>query len=231
MNGIADWLGQLNFDKIAELLIVVASALLCLTVHEVSHGYAAYRLGDPTAKRAGRLSLNPIRHIDPVGLLCMAVAHFGWAKPVPINPTYFKHFRRDTAITALAGPLSNVLLAFVLMPIYAALYWLWVYVGRPEWLFYFVEFFWYGAVLSAGLAVFNIIPLPPLDGSKVLFSLLPESKYQTLLRYERYGMIVLAVLLVTGLLDKPLALLQQGAVDILYKLCLWPIDLLNSLVF
>lgn len=104
MSAFQNWLNQLNFEKLLELLITIAAALVCITLHEVSHGYAAYRLGDPTAKNAGRLTLNPIRHIDPVGLLVMAVARFGWARAVPINPGNFKHFRRDTAITGAGWP-------------------------------------------------------------------------------------------------------------------------------
>lgn len=115
MNGFSAWLEQLQYERLLDLVVTVAAALLCITIHETCHGWAAYRLGDPTAKQAGRLTLNPLRHIDLLGLVCMAVAHFGWAKPVPINPGNFRHFRRDTAITALAGPLSNLVLAVLLI--------------------------------------------------------------------------------------------------------------------
>ena len=229
MSGFQSWLQQLEYGKALELLIVVVSALLCTTIHEVSHGYAAYRLGDPTAKRAGRLSLNPLRHIDLLGLLCMALVHFGWAKPVPINPGYFKHFRRDTAVVSLAGPLSNFILAFVAMTLYTASWWLWRYLGTPEWAWYLALFFWYTAILSCTLGLFNLIPVPPLDGSKILFSLLPEEKYRWLLRYERYGFLLMAVLLVTNILDKPMAFLQDKMLDVLFWACSWPIDLLNHL--
>ena len=111
MDGIAAWAAQLQFGRLTELLITAAAALLCITVHESCHGLSAWILGDPTARRQGRISLNPLKHIDPAGLFMMVVAKFGWAKPVPINPGYFKNPRLGMAITALAGPLSNVLLS------------------------------------------------------------------------------------------------------------------------
>ena len=119
MGSFQSWLDQLNYEKLLELAITLVAAMVCIIPHEVSHGYAAYRLGDPTAKNAGRLTMNPLRHIDPVGLLVMAVAHFGWAKPVPIQPGNFKHIRRDTAITALAGPVANVAITMLALMLYS----------------------------------------------------------------------------------------------------------------
>ena len=113
MGSFQSWLNQLNYEKLLELAITLVAAMVCIIPHEVSHGYAAYRLGDPTAKHAGRLTMNPLRHIDPVGLLVMAVAHFGWAKPVPVDPRYFKKPKQGMALTALAGPVSNLLLALL----------------------------------------------------------------------------------------------------------------------
>lgn len=182
-----------------------ATALICLTVHEVSHGLAAYRLGDPTAKSMGRLSLNPIRHIDPLGLVLMITAHVGWAKPVPIDPRYFQHPKRDMALTALAGPASNFLLAWVFMLIYRVLFD--VLPFTSDFQVYLLVFFLYGALLSTGLGVFNLFPIPPLDGSKILFSLFPDKVYATVLRYERYGMIAMLALVWTGVLDRPLSFL------------------------
>ena len=121
MGSFQSWLDQLNYEKLLELAITLVAAMVCIIPHEVSHGYAAYRLGDPTAKNAGRLTMNPLRHIDPVGLLVMAVAHFGWAKPVPIQPGYFKHIRRDTAITALAGPVANVAITMLALMLYSVI--------------------------------------------------------------------------------------------------------------
>ncbi len=229
MNALHDWLSQLQYEKLLDVLIVVAASLLCITVHETCHGYVAYRLGDPTAKNAGRLTLNPLKHIDLVGLLMMAVAHFGWAKAVPVNPGYFKHYKRDMAITAAAGPVSNVVLAALALFLYSIAYWGYWTLNQPEWMSYVLYFLQYVAVLSAGLAVFNLFPIPPLDGSKILFAFLPSRAYQWVLRYERFGFVLLLVAVWTGLLDTPLYFLRNGLLDGLERICYWPFDVLNTL--
>ena len=209
MNGFTAWLSQLRLDTLWQTALIIAASLLCITFHEVSHGYVAWRLGDPTAKRAGRLSLNPLRHIDLTGLLMMAIFRFGWAKPVPIDPRYFKNRKAGMALTALAGPLSNVLLsllALIVMEILGVLY-----AKHPGSVLYILWlFFLYLSSMSAGLAVFNIFPIPPLDGSKVVFSFLPDRLYWKLMRYERYGMLLLAALLFFGVIDTPLGVLRDG---------------------
>lgn len=219
-----NWLMQLNMDFLLEYVISAAAGLICITVHEVSHGYAAYLLGDPTAKRAGRLSLNPLRHIDIVGLLCVALVHFGWAKAVPINPRNFRHLRRDTALTAIAGPLANVLLLVLSLILYgaAATY----MTPGPEWLYWVLHFASDMILINASLAVFNLIPFPPLDGSKILLALLPQSAYRFVLRYERYGFVVLAVVLYTGVLSGPLHTLSSGLIDLLWPIARWTYELL-----
>ena len=209
MSNFLSWLQQLRFNAIWELLIVLAASLLCITVHESCHGLAAYWLGDDTAKRAGRVSLNPFRHIDILGLLMMALFHFGWAKPVPVDMRRFRNRRAGMALTALAGPVSNVLLAFLALLCLA----LCTRLPQTEVMDYVRYFFQYIAILSAGLAVFNIFPIPPLDGSKVLFSLLPDRAYAWLMRYERYGMILLMVLLYADVLDTPLLYLRSGLLN------------------
>src|SRR5699024_7518958 len=123
MHGFTQWLGQLRLDWIWNTVILVASSLLCITVHETCHGYAAYFLGDPTAKRMGRLSFNPLHHIDLVGLVMMALVRFGWAKPVPIDPRNFRHPKSGMALTALAGPVSNVVLAFLALLLQPVVLW------------------------------------------------------------------------------------------------------------
>ncbi len=182
----------LDLGSLRDMGIRLVSVLLCLTIHEASHGLAAYALGDPTAKRQHRLSLNPIRHIDWFGFAMLAVAGFGWAKPVPVNPGYFKKPKMGMAITALAGPLSNLLLSILLLFLLKILY----YGDLLSQLS--LDFLVRASLLSIGLCVFNLIPIPPLDGSKVLFSVLPDRPYQLLMQYERYGMIVLLVLVMTG---------------------------------
>lgn len=184
---------QLDLTALLDMVQRVLAVLLCLTVHETCHGLAALALGDPTAKRMRRLSFNPIHHIDWLGLLSMFLCGFGWAKAVPVDMRYFKNPRAGMALTALAGPASNFLLSLLALFL-ASL------IGRLPgaalsgflvWLFNFlVE----TAILSIGLGLFNLVPIPPLDGSKVLFSLLPERAYYTLMRYERFGLLIMMVI-------------------------------------
>ncbi len=182
---------QFNWDGLLNLLGRVAGVFLCLTVHETCHGLAACALGDPTAKRMQRLSLNPLHHIDWLGLASMVICGFGWAKPVPVDMRYFKNPRLGMAFTALAGPVSNFLLALLLLFAASLLSALAPVNAVVAGLFSFCAS---TAVLSIGLGLFNLVPIPPLDGSKVLFSILPEKAYYTLMRYERYGMAVLLLL-------------------------------------
>ena len=168
-----------QWEGLVRLLIQVAAVLLCLTVHETCHGLAALALGDPTAKRMHRLSFNPLHHIDWLGLLAMFLCGFGWAKPVPVDMRYFKNPKAGMALTALAGPASNFLLALLAMGGMRLVSALAPVNGVVIWFFYFLMNL---AILSIGLGLFNLIPIPPLDGSKVLFSLLPEKAYYTLMR-------------------------------------------------
>ena len=175
----------------------MVSVLVCLTVHETCHGFAAYLLGDPTAKRMKRLSLNPLHHIDWLGLAAMMLCGFGWAKPVPVDMRYFKNPRLGMAVTALAGPVSNFLLALLLIFVASLVPEVVVAGILPDSSFSLgiFEFLLSTAILSIGLGLFNLIPIPPLDGSKVLFSFLPEKAYLLLMRYERFGMILLMAII------------------------------------
>ena len=181
---------SIDWSMLSDLLARVLAVLLCLTVHETAHGLAAFAMGDPTAKKLQRLSLNPLHHIDWLGLMCMLIAGFGWAKPVPVDMRYFKHPKRGMALSALAGPMSNFLFALLcLIPVRfmegmaASAVTLWVF-----------DFLLTLTVMNLGLGLFNLLPIPPLDGSKVLFALLPDRAYYQLMRYERYGMILLLLL-------------------------------------
>ena len=220
---------------IQELLVRIPVLLLVLTVHEVAHGYVAMRLGDPTARNFGRLSLNPLKHIDPIGALCMFFFRFGWAKPVPINTRYFKNPRRDMAISAAAGPVSNLLMAFVgVIVFYFSAY----FIGfRGEgisfvlrysfieqvlpsvefddrfqfvWLF-FVQTF---VFMNLSFGFFNLIPVPPLDGSRIFLQFLPPKYYFGIMKYEQYIMLGLFVLLYTGIVSLPLNKLIIGTLSL-----------------
>ncbi len=201
MDRIISWL--------LDFLITLPVILISLSVHELMHGYAAYRLGDPTAKFTGRLSLNPLRHIDPIGFLALVLFHFGWAKPVPINSRYFKNVKRDIAITSLAGPCSNFILAFLSAFLYAFL----LKIGISSNLLLGSEMTPFGVltmmaqymvVINLGLGVFNLIPLPPLDGSKVLYAFLPYRIIYKIQPYERYIQLFLLVFLWFGALSAPI---------------------------
>lgn len=228
MDGIASWLAQLQWDKALDLLITASAAVLCITFHETCHGLAALALGDPTAKMRGRLSLNPLKHVDLAGLLMLMIAKVGWAKPVPVDARRFKNPRVGMAIVAIAGPLSNVLLSAVAAAGYTASMFYAIYLDQA-WLNWLGDFFYYVFFISAGLAVFNLLPVPPLDGSKVVFSFLPKELYWKLMRYERYGMLLLMGLLLTGTLDVPLNFLREGLTGALVPICDWTYDLLFAL--
>ena len=189
----------LDFSSMGDAALRVAAIFLCLTIHESCHGLAALALGDPTAKSMHRLSLNPLRHIDLLGLVMMFVAGFGWAKPVPVDPRYFKKPKQGMAVTALAGPVSNFILALLAMGVSKVIYLYAPY--NAVWDTLFVFCLYTLAPLSIGLGLFNLIPIPPLDGSKILGAFLSDRAYFTLMRYERYGMLVLLALSFLGVGD------------------------------
>ncbi len=177
-------MGLLN-DLLFELLDIVITipiVLFALTFHEFSHGFIAYKLGDPTAKYMGRLTLNPLKHLDPIGTLCMILCRFGWAKPVPVDMRQFKNPKRDMAFCAIAGPLSNLLLGFLGTLIYCLLAFIFPNILNNYYLTYFLSSF---AILNIYLAIFNLIPLPPFDGSRILTAFLPDKYYIRLMQNER----------------------------------------------
>ncbi len=191
---------RLSNLNIISLLLRAIAVLLAISVHEMSHGLGAYFLGDKTAKAMGRLSLNPLRHLDPVGSLCLLVFGFGWAKPVVVNPNYFKKPKRDMALTALSGPLSNFIMALIGFVVFklltlTSLFYMGNFVGR-----YVVEFLSNLIWLNIGLGVFNLLPIPPLDGSKIFLPLLPSRLYYDIMRYEHLGWIVLMIALALDVL-------------------------------
>lgn len=182
-----------HLPSLTEILALVPAIMLALTVHEYAHGWVAYRLGDNTAQRAGRLTLNPVAHVDWLGLLLLFVAGFGWAKPVPVNPSNLRgNVKHSMLLVALAGPLSNLILAIAAALILGL-------VGLPSdfWLLLLYQLIYINVVL----AIFNLIPIPPLDGSKILAGLLP-GRQEWLITLEQYGVLVLLLLMVTGVIEK-----------------------------
>ena len=229
-SSFSDVIKNLNWSVLTDMLLAVIPALICITLHELSHGFVAYKLGDNTAKNMGRLTLNPIKHIDIFGLIMMVVLKFGWAKPVPVNMRNFKNPKRDMAITALAGPLSNVLICCVVLFIYGLVY-LPCNLDGTEFAGSLLYAVYITAYLSIALAIFNILPIPPLDGSKVLFSLMSDESYMKLMRYERYGMLLLLVLIVTDVLGNPLYAVTEFVFDKLFIFAEWGSALSVSLFY
>jgi len=228
-DAVLSWIRQLDFSFLTNTLMILLASVLCITVHECSHGLAAYWMGDRTAKHQGRLTLNPIRHIDPMGLLLMAIARFGWAKPVPVNMNNFSRPRLGMALTALAGPVSNILFAFLALLIRGGLMLLLAEAASYNWLLIAIEFLAYLVILNCGLAVFNLLPIPPLDGSKVWAAFLPVRLHRWLMRFERYGMILLAIVLLTNLLDSPLFYLRSTLLSVLERGSIYLISLLCNI--
>lgn len=206
-------IASLLYRTVVRLIVL----LTALPFHEFAHAWTANKLGDPTAKYQGRLTLNPLKHLDPMGAVLMLVAGFGWAKPVPVNPNYFKNRKAGMAITALAGPLSNLLLAFVCTIVYKMLYYTgFVSAGLlGEMLSSLASAFLLMVSLNVGLGVFNLIPIPPLDGSRILNLVLPERTYFQIMRYERIIMLALFAAIFIGLLDGPLGFVQGHVFQLL----------------
>lgn len=207
--------------RLLSFLVRLIVLMVAFPVHESAHGLVAYWLGDDTAKRQGRITLNPAKHISLWGALFMLFVGVGAAKPVPIDARKFKNPKVGMAVSSLAGPISNLLLAYFSMAFFRVLYIVELVKGSSTFLSAFQYIFEYGAVLNIGLAVFNLLPIPPLDGSRILTLFLPQDKYFGIMKYERYIFCVLFIVVFLGLLDKPLAFLQNGTIDILWRLTDW----------
>lgn len=207
--------------KLLSFLVRLIVLMVAFPVHESAHGLVAYWLGDDTAKSQGRITLNPTKHISLWGALFMLFVGVGAAKPVPIDAGKFKNPKVGMAVSSLAGPISNLVLAYFSMAFFRALYIVELVKGSSAFLSAFQYIFEYGAVLNIGLAVFNLLPIPPLDGSRILTLFLPQDKYFGIMKYERYIFGVLFIVVFLGLLDKPLAFLQNGTIDILWRLTDW----------
>ena len=207
---------------IANILLSFPVILFALSAHEAAHGFVAYKCGDPTAKNLGRITLNPIKHLDPLGTLCMLLVGYGWAKPVPIDPRNFKKPKRGMALSAVAGPLANLVLGFLNACFAGLTYPLMIFVGgkdAPLFVVYILyalfQLFALGTIYNFVFAIFNLIPLPPFDGSRIIYAILPEKWYFGVMRYERTIMIVvLFVFLALGRYNwSPISLLANRMTD------------------
>lgn len=207
-----------NYQMIQQMRMMLYTApavLLAITFHEYAHGYMAYRLGDATAKYDGRLTLNPFKHLDVFGTICLLFFHVGWAKPVRVNVRNLKNIRRDMVWIALAGPLTNFLLAFVSILCYGLFY---KYSSGTNVVLNYLEIVcYYSGIVNVGLGVFNLIPIPPLDGSNVIRELIPGAAalYN---KIGRYSGLILMALLVFGVLSGPLSLMNSAIVNGIWSL-------------
>ena len=182
-------------------LLISMPLMYAIIFHELAHGYVAYRLGDPTAKHLGRLSLNPLKHLDPLGTLMLFLVGFGWAKPVPVNFSYIRDYRKGMILVSSAGIITNMILAFLALFLYRLLN-----LPQSSMLALMLYFF---AKINIILAAFNLIPIPPLDGSKILLGFSPASVQAILLRLERFGFLIVIALLYFGVLDPVIDFLQR----------------------
>ena len=222
---------------IIHLLLCLPIILISLSVHEAAHGYAAYKLGDPTAKNFGRLTLNPVKHLDPIGFICMLLAGIGWANPVPINTRNFKKPRRDMALSAAAGPLSNLLLAALfcaILKVYSIFLpqaFLNITGFAAKVLIFFGIFLYYGISLNITFAVFNLLPVPPFDGSRLLYVFLPPKYYFGVMKYERYLALAIMLLLLFGVLTPIINFVATGIMNLLFTVFQVPPQIIQILFF
>lgn len=197
--------GDINLQ---DIIIRTIAVLVAIIPHEMAHGYAAYLCGDETAKNDGRLSLNPLHHLDPIGTICLIFFKFGWAKPVMINPNNFRDRKKGTFFVSIAGVLTNFILAIISVIIMK-------HIRLNDFVFeLFMNIFWFNIILG----VFNLIPIPPLDGSKLLFSFLPLKYEYYLIKYEKYGYIILLLLIMSNNLDKILIPMVNFMINLIGKI-------------
>lgn len=214
-----------SVEVIINLMSRVFVVFCILPIHEFAHAWVANKLGDDTARLKGRLTVSPFAHIDPMGALLIFLAGFGYAKPVPVNPQRFKNPRRGMALTALAGPVANLLLAFVLMFVSQAGFFAYSRNGATV-LYVVYLFFFYASQVNVSLAVFNLIPIPPLDGSRIASLLIPRKYYFKIMQYERYIVWGVFLLILFGVLDTPMAYVSGKIMNLIIKITGLPFSLI-----
>lgn len=213
---------KMSQDTVFTIIMHGLVLLTAFPIHECSHALVAHWLGDDTAKNQGRITLNPLKHLDVFGTILMLFAGFGWAKAVPINPNNFKNRKVGMALSSLAGPASNLILAYVSI-ILAKVF---LYSGISEELY---QIFLMSTLLNVGLAVFNLIPIPPLDGSRIITLIFPEKTYFNIMKYEQFIFIALFIIIRLGVLDKPIYYLQEATFNVMNALTGW-VDIIMTMI-
>lgn len=228
---------KMDNSKLSELFINALVLFTALPVHECAHAWTAHKMGDDTAKEQGRITLNPFKHLSLWGSLMMVLIGFGWGKPVNVNPDNFKNPKKGMVLTSLAGPASNFIMALLAMICCRVCYMIAAVdamtssLGTSKDIFFTIsDVFLYVTLINISLGVFNFLPIPPLDGSKIFNAVLPEKIYFTIMKYEQFIFIALIVLMYSGLLDKPLAFLQNTVISVMLFLTGWVDNLMAAIL-
>lgn len=214
----------LSFDLIINLMVRVFVIFCVLPIHEFAHAFVAHKLGDDTARLSGRMTTNPLAHIDPIGALMIILAGFGYAKAVPVNIRNFKKRKPYMALTALAGPVSNVIMALIFV-FFGLLIQVKVGVADGSFAYYIVVFMLTAAQINISLAVFNLLPIPPLDGSRIFSLIIPDKYYYTIMQYERYIVYGVLALVFLGVLDGPISFLSGLLFNLIFNIASLPLGI------
>jgi len=220
----------IDTDTALMYLARVIAFLTAIPIHESAHAWVSYKLGDPTARNLKRISLNPARHFDLMGALFMLIMGFGWAKPVPINTGYYANRKFGMAVSSLAGPVSNFIFAFFLMILYKLTCIVYYTKSSTSFFYALMLILYFMVIINLSLAVFNILPVPPLDGSRIFLLFLPERLYFGIMKYERYIMIIFFAVLSSGIFDGALRRMQTGLFNIVFDATMF-IDILFNVNF